>query len=390
MTIGRRFWLMTAVALGLTGCRAAGTGSLSLHPRPGLTQTSFDLDEFIAEHNRNAESIQSLKARPSIGVATGRRLRFHVDGHLALQRPRNFKLEVAHQAVPKADIGSNAEEFWYWVVSEDADNKSIYWCNYSELESSNLPFTYQPDWIIDALGLKPITPDEAARIQVHRGVDAGTTRLTFPVVRNQGEPYSREMVVSNADRRIKKLVIYSEKPRDRIAEAVPSNYQPYTVAGTGSDRAKCYLPQKIKLDWKREQLVLDVALGEDVQINQLDRSIGADLFTEPDIPGYTRRNLAELSRGAGPDRRTTTRQTIPPPESRNSIQLGRPSPMTEEEPAGPNVGHRPTRRPEEADETPLPTLDDLVGTPVSRSPKSGPAQPALFSTAPDAGSTIER
>ena len=40
-------------------------------------------------------------------------------------------------------------------------DKSIYWCNYDELDSSPLAVTYQPDWIIEALGLKPISAEEA-------------------------------------------------------------------------------------------------------------------------------------------------------------------------------------------------------------------------------------
>ena len=44
----------------------------------------------------------------------------------------------------------------------------IYWCNYDELDSSALAVTYQPDWIIEALGLKPITPEEAKGIKVAR------------------------------------------------------------------------------------------------------------------------------------------------------------------------------------------------------------------------------
>ena len=66
----------------------------------------------------------------------------------------------------EADIGSNEEEFWFWVHN---DEKRIYWCNYDELESSSLGVTYQPDWIIGALGLKPITPEEAAGHQSQRG-----------------------------------------------------------------------------------------------------------------------------------------------------------------------------------------------------------------------------
>ena len=61
MKVGRRIWLVMAVALSSMGCRAAGTGSLSLFPRPASTLGSLDVEEFVAQHNRNAESIQSLE-----------------------------------------------------------------------------------------------------------------------------------------------------------------------------------------------------------------------------------------------------------------------------------------------------------------------------------------
>jgi hypothetical protein len=373
MTIGRRVWLLMPVMLGLAGCRADGTGSLSLHPRPALAPTSFDLDEFVADHNRNATRIKSLEARPSIGVAMEKRHQFHVDGRLALERPRNFKLELAHYGVTKADIGSNDDEFWYWVVNKQ--EPYVYWCRYAEVESSELAVTFQPDWIIEALGLKPITPEEAATVQVRRGEEAGTSVLTFPTVRNQGEPYSREMIVSNKDRTIKKLRLFSEaqKPRVLIAEAMPGNYQAYSEGST--------LPQRLKLEWKREQLALDVSLKE-VKLNQFDHARSAELFTEPDMEGYQRKNLADLSRGARQDRRTT-RQTMPPPETRNGVELGRPSPMTDEEDTpGGSLGSRSS--------APFPTLDDVVGAPTPRPPSAGPVQPARFSSAPDATGSIER
>src|SRR5215472_15464731 len=47
MTAGRRLGLVLTVLLGLSGCRAAGTGSLSLHPRPHAPTTgSLDVQEF--------------------------------------------------------------------------------------------------------------------------------------------------------------------------------------------------------------------------------------------------------------------------------------------------------------------------------------------------------
>jgi hypothetical protein len=307
---------------------------------------------------------------------------------MALERPSNFKLVLEAQGIPKADIGSNGEEFWYWVANPDKDEKWIYWCNYRDLPSSDLPVTYQPDWIIEAMGLKPITPQEAATVLVRRGAE--TTLLSFAATRDRGRPYVREMLVSNSDRRIKKLQIFDESPRVLIAEAQPSDYQAHDAVAAGSARGEtCYLPQKLKLDWKREQLVLDVAFGQ-VKVNQFDHTMGADIFVEPDMPGYTRQNLALLSRSVRRDRRTRTRQTMPPPDSRNDVDLGRPAPISDEESIVPKVGRKTSSPAPESDGPPLTTLNELVGAPVSRPPNSVPLQSSSFPGSPGRDLTIER
>src|SRR5437899_1793971 len=118
MKIAWSILLATAATLGASGCRAWSPGSLSLSPRSPARRT-FELDEFVAEHNRNAARIQSLEAKPTIGVA-GRMMKASADGRLALERPRNFKLQLMSVGVVKADIGSNDDEFWFWV-SNDKD-----------------------------------------------------------------------------------------------------------------------------------------------------------------------------------------------------------------------------------------------------------------------------
>src|SRR5262249_35057393 len=154
-----------------------------------------------------------------------------------------------------------------------------------------LPVTYQPDWIIEAMGLKPITRQEAATLVVRRGQEAGTSLLVFPATRDRGAPYVREMVVGNSDRRIKRLQIYSEAPRVLLAESQSEDYRAYPVGAIGASAGEsCYLAQKLRLQWKREGFMLDVALSE-VTLNQFDHAMGADIFVEPDMPGYTRMNL---------------------------------------------------------------------------------------------------
>lgn len=395
MRVGRRIGLLAILAAVLAGCRADGTGSLSMLPRRGPSPPSFDLDGFIDEHNKNAEAIGSVEARPSINVASATPMRkmfkANLSGHLALERPRNFKLELEAEGVPKADLGSNAQEFWYWVSSPDRDQKYIYWCNYRDLDTSDLPITYQPDWIIEAMGLKPISAREVATVKVERGSESGTTRLIFPAARDRGQPYSREMIVGNTDRHIRRLKVFSES-RVLLAEAVAEDFQtfPTGTAGPG-ERESGYLPQKVRLDWRREQLVLDVALRE-VKVNQFDHAMAADIFVEPDVIGYTRLNLAEASRGdRSSERRTRTRQSLPPPEPRDDVHLGRPSPMKEDDnPALPKVGRRTPRPQPEEDDAPAPALEPVVGTPIPHAPGPPPLQASTIPGPPGRDSTIEQ
>jgi len=324
MQFARRI-LVAMAALGLSGCVALNRGSLSLTPRP-LGEHTLDVAEFVAEHNRNAERIQSLTAKPTIGVA-GKAMRGRADGRLALVRPRDFKLQLARMGNTLADIGSNDDEFWFWVQGDD---KSIYWCNYDELDSTPLAVTYQPDWIMEALGLKAISAEEAARIKRREGSERGTTALVFPPTRNGGETYTRMMIVSNATRRIKEHRIYAGNLQTLLAQAEVSRFKDFDAGSSQAGaRETCYLPESVKLSWKRDQLTLDVLL-QDVTINQFESSKIAAFFVEPVVPGYERVNLAELSRGQPRDTRTTVRRTLPPPERPSGAKLGRPAPISDD------------------------------------------------------------
>jgi hypothetical protein len=76
------------------------------------------------------------------------------------------------------------------------------------------------------------------------------------------------------------------------------------------------VPENLVLDWKKEQLSLDVVL-RDVSINEFDPSRRTVLFVEPTLGGYARVNLAELTRQKSPEGPTDVRETLPVPEPRN-------------------------------------------------------------------------
>jgi hypothetical protein len=355
MQVGRLMLLAVAVTLGSSGCVLLNNRQPQLAAKP-LTKRTIDVAEFVAEHNRNAERIDNLKARPSVGIA-GKRLRVRADGRLAMQRPRDFKLEMDSVRGKQADIGSNDEKFWFWVQNDE--DKSIYWCNYSDLKSSELPITFQPDWIVEALGLKPITPEEAAEIRVKEGPERGTTTLIFPPIENKADTYTRVMVVANDTLRIKEYRILAGDRQTVLAQAMVKGYKEHEVDSTKTTVAsKCYLPDEIQFDWKKEGLALDVAI-QDVTINRLDPAVASRIFEEPRIQGYTRQNLANLKL-VQPGGSRTVRRTLPPPEPRNGVRLGRPAPADDDGSTVPRltpaVGQRGAGR--------KAPLEDLVRAPI--------------------------
>ena len=138
------------------------------------------------------------------------------------------------------------------------------------------------------------------------------------------------------------------------------------------------------LEWKREQLSLDVVL-KDVKINQFDASRRTALFVEPAPTGYARVNLAEVARTKDSEGSTAVRETIPVPESRNRV---RPGPQLQ---IRGDAAAKTSRKPEPADTRSalfVPVLDlDVIDAPVPSPPGERQGGTALaISPAP----TMER
>ena len=210
---------------------------------------SFDLDEFVAEHNRNAE--RSRACRPS------RRSRLSRDaaGSITLREwPHGDGATPELQARAVRGSWSPARPTSARTTRNSGSGSPIPKGEVDLLvqlprpRSSDPPVTYQPDWIIEAMGLKPISPQEAA---ADHGAEAGpkpdTTLLIFPPIRGRGWTLPARWSCRNSDRRIKKLQIFIRRSRaSLIAEAEPSHYQAYpdqTRVGSSSNET-AYLARK--------------------------------------------------------------------------------------------------------------------------------------------------
>ena len=138
------------------------------------------------------------------------------------------------------------------------------------------------------------------------------------------------------------------------------------------------------LEWKKEQLTLDVLLKE-VKVNQFDPARRTAVFIEPTPSGYARANLAELARPKDTEGSTAVRETIPVPEPRSRARLGTPLQIRGADDAA-SVRRSPTAS-GASNAMLLPVLDlDVVRAPAAAAPGAGAQgqQPSssLLATAP--------
>jgi hypothetical protein len=314
------------------GCRTGTLSNLNPAAPKVFGAPKEKASELLAEHNKNAERIARFEARPSITVWEGNRSGHSVNGTLAVERPRNFKLKLKQSVLGDvADIGSNDQEFWYWIrPGDDSTPKAIYFCRYEDAASGSVPSTFQPDWMIEALGFRPFTPEEMDAMTVKEGKDPGTVVLTLKGSTSQHDNYTREIVLSEADHRIREQRIYAPDGK-KLAQAVVKGLQeiPNSPKAPPSD-PKVIVPAKLRLDWFEEKIAFDVTLNAPKANVVFSAERRNALFTEPKRSAeYQRVNLADLARpGAG---------SIAPREGRRvqdrdpQVKLGDPAPLGPDE-----------------------------------------------------------
>ena len=335
----RRFSMMAlGLALGSVGCRA-GSGTGGLNPSPSTAPKSVDQQvatEVVDQINANALKVQSLKAKTEVSLSA-KWQRGAVHGLMAVQTPRDFRLQLeAMGSRPVADLGSNPGGFWFWTQSKDSMQYPVGTYDAQGNPPPNVPLTYQPDWIVEALGLREISAEDAAAMKVTR-LDAGTLKLTLRRRSAAGESYSKVLIVDEATKQVREQQLLGPDQRLIASARVLGPYQsirlPAVDGEVTADTVK--LPRKLKLELvEPDKLILMVDL-QDVSLNE---SLDPGLFVEPDkrAEGYTRMDV-----GAGRPAVASaprSRQTRPSP----SVRLGDPIAVPEDLPVLPEgvVGPR--------------------------------------------------
>ncbi len=338
MVVRRREFLASMSLAALTGCHAGTSGNLAKSPPP-ITRENLSATRFIAQHNKNAATIQSIQAQPGIAVAGRGGRQYRVGGRLALERPQDFRLQLTMPGGGKsvADIGSNDRGFWFWV-DEDKAEKQIFVCDHDQVGASPLAVTLQPEWIVEALGLREFSPEEARTINVKTEGRPGLLLLTQMRKDAKGQALTKEYVIDEASNQILEHRLWSGAKKELLASAVISEYQTKELSPPAARDAdptdepakiQVTLPKQFRLTWTKENFKLDVNMTN-ARINpKFPDNQRADLFTEPKLAGVQRVDLAKLGEPAGraPGASSRMYESMPRPRS-GGIRLGQPEAPT--------------------------------------------------------------
>lgn len=75
-------------------------------------------------------------------------------GSLKYEKERNFKLELSSFLASELKIGSNKDNFWFWVGR--MDKPGLYWSSYDNFTKTRLKNPFNPIWLSRCLGLNKI------------------------------------------------------------------------------------------------------------------------------------------------------------------------------------------------------------------------------------------
>lgn len=247
--------------------------------------------QLVSMLNSNAAKIQSLQCTNlELDVKQGSLQDWHIDGKLVCQKPRHFRMQALALGHTEADIGSNDQEFWYWIKHGDP---YLIHCSYQDLANGGvrIPFPFQPDWVMEALGMSEyeIEPVPAYSVQPN-----GRTIQLVQLTRNSQGKRVRKVTEFNPSRWYVSAHVLQDEAGKEICRAQIIESQ-QTAEGA-------VLPRKVTFSYPAEGFQMRMTLGRranDLILNQrFDAQRANELFSRPALSGVPSYDLARGRDGA--------------------------------------------------------------------------------------------
>jgi hypothetical protein len=196
---------------------------------------------------------------------------------MVCEKPRNFRLRGGTIGISQCDIGSNNEEFWYWIKQDNPP--LLYHCSYDAMAKGTvrLPFPFQPDMITAALGMAEYDPNPD---KYELKVLPKTLELSENAVSAQGQQVRKVTVFARG-------IVEPGKGRPQVIEYILRDAQGHDVCKASVEKVVvdggAIVPQKVRLSWPAQKMELALTLNT-IQINKVDAQLARVAFSRADLP----------------------------------------------------------------------------------------------------------
>ena len=219
--------------------------------------------ELVAQLNDNAHKVQSLGCRNmDIDAEIG------LQGWMYCQKPKSFRMNAKAAGATELDLGSNNNEFWFWI--RRADPPYLYHCSHEEFARGNvrLPFPFQPEWLMEALGIGEYDPAHQYQVVANKGTIELIEQGTLP----QGQ-------------RVNKVTVFARGQNGlQVSGHILKDEQNHVIASATIDRtqivAGAVLPKVIKLSWEADHSKMTLRLN-DLSVNGREGDRNSELYARP-------------------------------------------------------------------------------------------------------------
>jgi hypothetical protein len=273
----------------LAGCdhlkQFQGTGETQA-VRPAPQQTTAE--GLVAWLNDNSHKLQSIDCGELDLDARQKLEAVSLRGWMVCQKSKNFRMGakiVGNQAV---DMGSNDQEFWWWISKGDP---YLFHCSHDDLANNRvrvqLPF--QPEWMMQALGMAEYGPAQNYTVNVTQNGIELIEQSKSP----SGQPVRKVTVFARGVAQVPAPQVTAYILQDGAGKVICAAYvtEVQRDAATGIT-----VPKRVRLECPAEHMELKMTL-HGVTVNQpIDQQRAARLFTRPQLANVPTFDLAR-----GPD-----------------------------------------------------------------------------------------
>ncbi len=246
--------------VAIAGCNSTRWGFLRNPEHNGTAKPPEgvqSVESLVAYLNNNAGRINTIQAN-SLDITATMGDRINLTGKLVAQKPDGFRMSINGPlgGIQFADLGSNRDEFWFWIKGPIGQPQPQYYCSYKDLDKGVrfMPVPFQPQWILETLGLGPYGPPEHYTLE-H---DDQNLRLIEKARSPQGITVRKVIVMKRRamkapEPQVTHYLLIDDLTNKEICSAHIA--QVMVDAKTGA-----VVPKKLDLNWRERNATLSILL----------------------------------------------------------------------------------------------------------------------------------